>query len=583
MFVGGAAHPDRVRAAGFSPFAYIAAMFSTWLTRLHRSEEVVLGVPFLNRPEGHHKDILGQFANTLPLRVAAHGGRTVRELVAETQDATRALRRHERLSLGDILRELPTRAEGPRRLFDVTVSYLHWPRPAPIPGVERQTAMMAPSHEQDALGVVVSAFDDTADIHVDLDYALDVFGEDLPITSVACHLRSLLELGVDMLDRPASAVPMLEPAEHKDLTTVRSHGPKVPYADEATLHGLFEEQAARRPHQTAVVGATGETLTYAELDDRANQVARALRDEGVGPDDRVAVMMERGPQLLVALLGTLKAGGAYVPVDRGYPAERVRFLLEDSRAKVVIVDGDGPAGGLPEGARVRHVEQLLRGSGAPLCPLAGSRDLAYVIYTSGSTGRPKGVMVEHHSVVNRLAWMQRRYPLGDGDVLLQKTPVSFDVSVWELFWWAVEGTAVALLPPGGQQDPRVILRTIREQRVSVVHFVPSMLGPFLDLLQELPEAREGLRSLRYVFCSGEALPPARVEQFNSIFGVSGISGAECPVRLVNLYGPTEATVDVSYYDCPGDPARSVARVPMGRALVNTRLCVLGPRALPQPR
>lgn len=154
----------------------------------------------------------------------------------------------------------------------------------------------------------------------------------------------------------------------------------------------------------------------------------------------------------MALLGTLKAGGAYVPVDPGYPAERVRFLLADSRAKVVIVDGDGPTTGVAEGATVRHVEELLHGSGAPLPPLAGSRDLAYVIYTSGSTGRPKGVMVEHHSVVNRLAWMQRRYPLGDNDVLLQKTPVSFDVSVWELFWWAVEGAAVALLPPGGQQD-----------------------------------------------------------------------------------------------------------------------------------
>lgn len=569
---------DRVRAAGLSPFAYLTAMFGTWLTRLHRSEEAVLGIPFLNRPEAHHKDVLGQFANTLPLRVAAHGGRTVRELVADTQEATRALRRHERLSLGDVLRELPTSA-GPRQLFDVAVSYLHWPRPAPIPGVERQTAMMAPSHEQDALGVMVCAFDDTADIHIDLDYALDVFDEDLPIASVAGHLRTLIERGVDMLDRPASAVPMLESAEYEDLTAVRSHGPTVPYADEATLHGLFEGQAARRPGQIAVVGATGETLTYAELDERANRVARALRDEGVGPDDRVAVMMERGPRLLVALLGTLKAGGAYVPVDPGYPAERVRFLLADSRAKVVIVDGDGPTTGVAEGATVRHVEELLHGSGAPLPPLAGSRDLAYVIYTSGSTGRPKGVMVEHHSVVNRLAWMQRRYPLGDNDVLLQKTPVSFDVSVWELFWWAVEGAAVALLPPGGQQDPREILRTIREQRVSAVHFVPSMLGPFLDLLQAIPEGREGVSSLRYVFCSGEALPPARVEQFNSIFG---ISGAECPVQLVNLYGPTEATVDVSYYDCPADPARTVARVPIGRPIDNTRLYVLGADDRPQP-
>ncbi|MEU7261463.1 amino acid adenylation domain-containing protein [Streptomyces rimosus] len=574
---------DRIRAAGCSPFAYVAAMFGTWLTRLHRGQEVVLGVPLLNRPEDHHKKIIGQFANTLPLRVPAHGGRTVRELVAETRKAARALQRHERLSLGDVLRELPPSAEGPRRLFDVTLSYLHWSRPALVPGVERQLTLMAPSHDQDALGVMVFAFDGTADMRIELDYALDVFDEDLPIASVAGHLATLLERGVDMLDQPVSAVPMLEPAEHEDLTAVRSHGPTVPYADQATLHGLFEEQAARRPEQTAVIGATGEVLTYAELDERANRVARALREEGVGPGDRVAVMMERGPQLLVALLGALKSGGAYVPVDPGYPSERVRFLLDDSRAKVVIVDGPGPgrnpAAGGADAAKVRHVDELLQAGGAPLPPLAGARDLAYVIYTSGSTGRPKGVMVEHHSVVNRLAWMQRRYPLGDGDVLLQKTPVSFDVSVWELFWWAVEGATVALLPPGGQQDPREILRAVRDQRVSVVHFVPSMLGPFLDLLQEQPDARAGLGSLRYVFCSGEALPPERVEQFNRVFGIRGAQGR---VRLVNLYGPTEATVDVSYYECPDDPAQSVTRVPIGRPIDNTRLYVLGPGDLPQP-
>ncbi|ARZ71697.1 peptide synthetase [Streptomyces albireticuli] len=563
----------KVRAAGLSPFAYLAAMLGTYLTRLHRAEEAVLGVPLLNRP-GPWRDVLGQFANTLPLRIPAGGGRTVRELAAAAQDATRALQRHQRLPLGDVLRELPASPDGPRRLFDVTLSYMRWPRPAVLPGIERRTALLAPSHEQDALGVFVSAFDDTAGLHVDLDYARDVFDDDLPVESVARHLTTLLRNGVDMLDEPVSTVPMLEAAEFADLTAARAHGPRVPYADEATLHGLFEARAARIPGATAVTGAAGETLTYAELDERANRVARALRAEGVGPDDRVAVLTERGPLLLVALLGTLKSGGAYVPVDRGYPAERVRFLLADSRAKVVIVDADAPVPEVAEGTVVRRVEDLLRADGAPLAPLATSRDLAYVIYTSGSTGRPKGVMVEHHSVVNRLAWMQGRYPLGPDDVLLQKTPVSFDVSVWELFWWAVEGAGVALLAPGGQQDPEEILRTVRERRVSVAHFVPSMLGPFLDLLQGDPEAVRELGSLRYVFASGEALPAARVEQFNRVFGPGS------PVRLVNLYGPTEATVDVSYHDCPREG--DVTRVPIGRPIDNTRLYVLDDAGLPQP-
>jgi amino acid adenylation domain-containing protein len=572
----------RVRAAGFWPFTYVAAMLGTYLVRLHRNEEVVLGVPFLNRTTGPHRYILGQFANTLPLRVAAPGSRTVGDLLTGIQDATRALRRHERLSFGDIVREAPAAAHGPRQLFDVTLSYMNWPRRGQVPGVVRRTALMAPSHDQDALGVLVSAFDDTDDVRVDLDYACDVFDGDFPVASVAGHLTTLLEHGLGLMDRPLAEVPMLTPAEYRDLTVGRAVGRQVPRADGTTLHGLFEAQAARLPERTAVIAASGQTLTYVELDERANRVARALRAEGIGPDDRVAVMMERGPQLLVALFGTLKSGGAYVPVDPGYPAERVDFLLRDSRAKVVIVDDDAP-GGLPGDAAVRRVGDLLHGSGAAVEPLATSRDLAYVIYTSGSTGQPKGVMVEHHSVVNRLAWMQRRYPLGGRDILLQKTPVSFDVSVWELFWWAAEGAAVALLPPGGQKDPREVLRAIREHQVTAVHFVPSMLGPFLDLLEESAASREAVRTLRYVFCSGETLPGARVEQFNRLAEqCSRESDAEQPVRLVNLYGPTEATVDVSSYDCPGDTARSIARVPIGRPIDNTRLYVLGADDLPQP-
>ncbi|MFF7964982.1 amino acid adenylation domain-containing protein [Streptomyces sp. NPDC007903] len=572
----------RVRAAGFSPFTYLAALLGTYLTRLHRTDEVLLGVPFLNRTTERHKNTLGEFANILPLRIAAPDAQSLRELLARTREDTRSLRRHERLTLGDILPALPASARSSRLLYDVTLSYMHWPAPHRVPGVERQRSLMALSHDQDALNVLVSAFDDTADIHVDLNYACDVFDEDFPITSVAGHLTTLLEHGLDMADRPLAEIPMLTPAEYEDLTTGRAAGPHVPYADQATLHQLFEAQAARCPDRTAVVAASGQTLTYAELDERTNRVARALRAEGVGPGDRVAVMMERGPQLLVALLGTLKSGGAYVPVDPGHPTERVRFLLRDSRARVVIVGDDVPAD-VPGDAPVRRIDSLLTCSGAPVEPLATSRDLAYVIYTSGSTGQPKGVMVEHRSVVNRLAWMQRRYPLRGQDVLLQKTPVSFDVSVWELFWWAVEGAALTFLPPGGRRDPREVLRAIREHRVTAVHFVPSMLGPFLDLLEESAAAHEAVKTLRYVFCSGEVLPAALVERFNRWTGQGRREGdTEGAARLVNLYGPTEATVDVSFYECPSGHGQGIARVPIGRPIDNTRLYVVGTGGMPQP-
>ncbi|MER5216262.1 amino acid adenylation domain-containing protein [Streptomyces sp. NPDC002838] len=567
----------RVRQAGSSPFAYVTAAFAAYLARVHRTDEVVLGVPFLNRRGGDERETAGQFANNLPLRVPVPDDAGLHDLAAVVRERTRALREHERLALGDILRDLPAGASGSRRLFDVTVSYLRYPRPEALPDAERDTVITAPVHEQDALSVMIRAFDDDADLRVDLDYARDVFDEDFPVEAMAGHLTTLLRAGVEDGGRPAAAQPVLTDREREDLARVQ-RGPTVPYRDDATLHGLFEERAAGTPDRVAVTAADGTPLSYAELDARANRIARALRDEGVAPGDRVAVLLERGPHTLPALLGVLKSGAAYVPVDPGYPAERIAFLLQDSRARAVLTAPGSPDPDVPADMPVLRADRLATsGSAEPVPPAATSRDLAYVIYTSGSTGRPKGVMVEHHSVVNRLAWMQDRYGISAGDVLLQKTPVSFDVSVWELFWWAVEGAELALLAPGGERDPRTILRTVAERRVTTLHFVPSMLGPFLDLLDGDPDLRAEAATLRRVFCSGEALPPARVEQFARIFG--GTSGAPL---LVNLYGPTEATVDVSYHDCPTTPGQPVRRVPIGRPVANTSLYVLDPHGRPQP-
>ncbi|OEJ34299.1 amino acid adenylation domain-containing protein [Streptomyces subrutilus] len=566
----------RIRRGGSTPFAFLAAAFGAYFSRVHRTEELVLGVPFRNRRAESDLGTVGQLANNLPLRVPAGPTATLHELAAAVRRGTGELRAHERFPLGDVLRDLPAAGAGSRRLFDITLSYLRHPRPAPLPGASVESVVLAPVHHQDALSVMVHAFEDDADLRVDLDYAVDVFDEDYPIASVAGHLLRLIAAGVAEPGRPAATLPVLDEAEHKDLTQLRQ-GPEVPYADDRTVHGLIAEQAARTPDRTAVTGADGTpALTYADLDTRSNQVAHALRARGVGTGDRVAVLMDRSPQLIVALLGVLKSGGAYVPVDPGYPAERIGFLLQDSRAKVVLTDGGAPAG--DQDVPVLRTDELLTGPDGPLEDPATSHDLAYVIYTSGSTGRPKGVMVEHHSVVNRLAWMQKAYPVGEGDVLLQKTPISFDVSVWELFWWAIEGAALALLPVGGQRDPRGILRTIAEQRVTTLHFVPSMLGPFLDLLEDRPELRAEAASLRQVFCSGEALPAARVEQFNRVFGSRG-DGAP---KLVNLYGPTEATVDVSYYDCPAAGEGPVRRIPIGRPIDNTRLYVLDAHGGLQP-
>ncbi|KOU34160.1 peptide synthetase [Streptomyces sp. WM6378] len=569
---------DRIRERGHSVFAFVASAFSVYLSRIHGSDEVVLGVPLLNRPTDTQKQTVGHFANTLPLRVKPRNDLAMSELVAEVQAATRALKPHERFSLGDLLRAVPLQDSGRKRLFDTTIAYLRWPSPVGVQGVAYETVVQARAHDDDVLAVVVNELDDVSDVLVDMDYAVDVFDADFPIESVATHLEAILKGALDRPDRPLSEISMVDDAARAALVAVGS-GPVTDYTRDSTVHALFEKQAARTPDAVAVMAENpADSLTFAQLDAWANHIAHQLRGDGVATGDRVAVAVERGPQLVVAVLGALKAGAAYVPVDPSHPVERVRFLLTDSGAKSVLLGTTVSEDVVGDTVPVRRVEAAPGTEPAPLVPAGGPHDLAYVIYTSGSTGRPKGVQVEHRSVVNRLEWMQRGYPVGSGDVLLQKTPATFDVSVWELFWWSITGAGLALLPPRGERDPGAILTTMQAHRVSVAHFVPSMLGPFLDLLEETPALLDKIASLRLVFCSGEALTPAHVNRFHQVFAAAGTTAPQ----LVNLYGPTEGTVDVTYYDCPSDPAEELRRIPIGRPIDNIRLYVVGAHGDLQP-
>ncbi|MNK51473.1 Tyrocidine synthase 3 [compost metagenome] len=341
------------------------------------------------------------------------------------------------------------------------------------------------------------------------------------------------------------------------------------FNEEGLLHQYLEQQALLHPNRTAV-WCGKEKLSYESLNQRANQLARHLVAGGVKPDQPVAIMMQRSFPMIVGIMAILKAGGAYLPIDPAHPKERIRHLLEDSGAAWILTAQDGLES-IQELCADRTVLDLEDPALDQYDPSdlnieVTSSNLAYLIYTSGSTGKPKGVMVEHRSVINRLQWMQRQYPLSEDDVILHKTPITFDVSVWELFWWCMAGASVCLLEPGGEKDPEEILQAINEHRVTTMHFVPSMLSLFLDHLDR-SEPAQAAASLRRVFASGEALPVQQVQRFERL--VHRSSGAD----LVNLYGPTEATVDVSYFDCLSAPLKST--VPIGRPIDNIRLFVLG--------
>jgi surfactin family lipopeptide synthetase A len=370
-----------------------------------------------------------------------------------------------------------------------------------------------------------------------------------------------------------NSIPTIVSEETDEGRIARFNRTEHAFPDDVTLQALFEAQAARCPGATAVLcdhdKALGVSrLTYAELNARTNQLAHRLRASGVGPGSIVGLLVERSFAMIIGILGILKAGGAYLPIAPDNPVERLRYLLEDAGVRLLLTQGKSPAT-LAFAGEIFSLEDPAIYTGSPENPgvLNQATDLAYVIYTSGSTGRPKGVMIEHRSVVNRLHWMQAAYPIGPADVILQKTPYYFDVSVWELFWWAMTGATLCFLRPGGEKVPMLLVDAIGRHQVTVMHFVPSMLNVFLQYLDgRNAQTFENLSSLRHIFASGEALMPAHVRKFNALLG------SRTGARLTNLYGPTEATVDVTWFDCPADD--EFERIPIGRPIHNTRLYVI---------
>ncbi|WP_433946009.1 amino acid adenylation domain-containing protein [Paenibacillus sp. SN-8-1] len=397
-------------------------------------------------------------------------------------------------------------------------------------------------------------------------YSLDVYTEQR-IAQMAEHWLSLIQKALQEPGRPMRELDLVsEDERHRMLVTYNDT--EREFNKEGLLHQYLELQALRNPGRTALFCGE-ETLSYESLNHRANQLARHLVACGVKPDQPVAVMAQRSFELIIAIMAILKSGGAYLPIDPAHPKERIRHMLEDSGAAWVLAAQDGleAISGLSADRIVLDLEDpaLYQYDHSDLNIEVTSANLAYLIYTSGSTGNPKGVMVEHRSVINRLQWMQRQYPLSEDDVILHKTPVTFDVSVWELFWWCMAGASVCLLEPGGEKDPEEILQAIDDYRVTTMHFVPSMLSLFLDHL-ERNERGHAAASLRRVFASGEALQVQQVQRFEQL--VHRSSGAD----LVNLYGPTEATVDVSYFDCLSAPLTYT--VPIGRPIDNIRLYIV---------
>ncbi|MFJ6671606.1 amino acid adenylation domain-containing protein [Actinosynnema sp. NPDC091369] len=487
--------------------------------------DVVYGTTVAGRPAEVPgiENAVGLFINTVPVRQRWRGHDSLATAFAHLQAEQARLLDHQHLGLAEI-----QRVTGHGELFDTLVVVENFPDVVDDVEIRDQVhyplALIALPGER---------------IELRLKHRVP----DAEAAALAERLVRLLTAFATTPDRPVASLDLVTSAEADWLRQLNATAADVP---EGTLVSRIAAQTARTPDATAVVH-DDVTLTYAELDRRAAALARRLRGHDV-----VAVAVPRSAELMVALLGVLKAGAAYLPLDLDYPADRVEFMLADSGATVVV---------RPEDCRDDAAPDVELPSPHPDQP-------AYLIYTSGSTGRPKGVVVTHRAIVNRLAWMQHEYRLTADDRVLQKTPSSFDVSVWEFFWALCEGAAVVLAKPDGHRDPAYLADLIRRERITTLHFVPSMLAAFLTV-PEVNEDAAWSASLRRAFSSGEALTGEVAARWRALTGVP----------LHNLYGPTEAAVDVTHFEYDGAPDHAV---PIGHPVWNTRLHVLDPFLRPVP-
>lgn len=554
---------DRCRERGLTLNTVMQGMWGALLGILTGQHDVLFGTPVSGRasPIAGVDTQIGLFSNTVPVRVRLEPGRPLLAQLADLQARQGGLIEHDSLSLAEI-----QRIAGGVTLFDTLLVCENYPDDA---------AVLA----QDHAGVRVAAIGNRGHTH----YPLTIMvlpGESLrllieyrdpvvaPERIAARMLRILRHIADDEAGDWASFDPRL-PDEIALIKAANATDHPLPDTD---LRALLSAQAERTPDAPALVeGAL--RLSYAEMRAQVGHWAGRLQAAGVGRGDSVAVALPRSARLTIAIHAVIEAGAAYLPLDIDHPSERLATMLADARPRLVITDREGSAR-LPDVPHLLLLDSLVAAPDAagavPAALLPG--DPAYLIYTSGSTGAPKAAQIAHRAIVNRLLWMQDQYPIGVGDRVLQKTPCGFDVSVWEFFWPLLTGATLVVAPPEAHRDPEAIARLIAAERITTLHFVPSMLSAFLDWIVEDAHARVALAgTLRQVFASGEALATVLATRHAALLPHA---------TLHNLYGPTEAAVDVTY--------RSAARgsrgagVPIGRPVWNTRLHLLDDALRPVP-
>ena len=541
----------------FTPFVPLFAAWQVVLARYCGQQDFAIGVPSSGRQQEEFQEVVGFFITTLPFRVRVNPAMTLRDVCRQVkQDAVGSLN-YADMPLDVLLEHRKVKRDPVRQpLFQVMFGLQ-------FRSDEEQLQLDGVSVELIDLPQTSAKFELSLDIVIEqeqvvgaLEFNTDLFDEQT-IQRLIGYYQKVLKI---LLEKPETRLTSIELPDNAEKALLLDWGNRAATDNPVEpIHHVIERQAAATPEATALV-FEDQSLNYTELNARANQLAHYLIGLGVKPETRVGIAVERSIEMAVGLLAILKAGGAYVPLDPDYPSDRLAYMVKDSGIELLLTQQHlRDALPVADGLNVIDLDRLEVAHHAPTNPNVAlyGENLAYVIYTSGSTGRPKGAANRHGSLVNRLQWMQEAYGLTADDAVLQKTPFSFDVSVWEFFWPLMQGARLVMAPPGAHREPTQLVELIRTHKITTLHFVPSMLQAFLTHGEV-----EACTSLTRLVCSGEALP---AELQNQVF-------ARLPqVALYNLYGPTEAAIDVTHWTCQDDGRNQVA---IGQPIAGIRTYVL---------
>lgn len=542
-------------------FTFCLSAYVILMNKLSNQNKIVIGVPLSNRRDSGNSNVFGCLVNIVPIVIDFQVNSNTEEIIKQVRNKLLYAHRKQEvpfLSLLETEKERRNLAYNP--YFQTGFTF------EPLSELKLDDISLQPTpveKEGAQLDIFLTMWETEDEFCGYVEYSTRLFSDCMAQRIEETYKKIITEI----LSKKNKINELIVLPENDKALLYQWNNTFKEVNTNKCLHTQFEEQVIQTPNNIAL-RFNSSFLTYSELNAHSNRLAHFLVNSQIKVEDIVGISLSRSFELIVAILAIHKAGAAYLPLDSKYPVERIKPIVEDGDPKLILTTSQNAAN-LKGFSQLVFIDDMLTNplsdnDSNPNIEVSSS-NLAYVLFTSGSTGRPKGVMIEHHSVINKLVWMQHKHPISKEESLLLKTPITFDVSVWELFWWFFGGSSLTILRPEAEKDPGAIIRAVSENQVSTLIFVPSMFAPFTEYLKLKNEIRN-LVKLKYIILIGEVVTPQLVMNFNKL------RTEEFSPKLVNTYGPTEATVAVSYYDCPEES--SVNEVFIGKPIFNTKLYII---------